>query len=102
MFGDQRYLHVLTHSFPTRPSADLAGMMEGGFQTQAEVGEEGGELGYRRHDPAPAGGAEREAPDPAVVLCDLADEGADVHQAALAGAERVGFSGFRKIGRAHV
>src|SRR3546814_6195004 len=70
-------------------------MMEGVFQTHAEVGEEGGELGYRRHDLAPAGGAEREAPDPAVVLCDLADEGADVHQAALAGAERVGFSGFR-------
>src|SRR3546814_5677847 len=60
-----------------------AWMMEGVFQTHAEVGEEGGELGYRRHDLAPAGGAEREAPDPAVVLCDLADEGADVHQAAL-------------------
>src|SRR3546814_13313940 len=77
-------------------SSDLAAgdidawMMEGVFQTHAEVGEEGGELGYRRHDLAPAGGAEREAPDPAVVLCDLADEGADVHQAALAGAEQLG------------
>src|SRR3546814_14866687 len=45
-----------------------AWMMEGAFQTHAEVGEDGGELGYPRPDLAPAGAAESDAPDPAVAL----------------------------------
>src|SRR3546814_12954089 len=76
-----------------------AWMMEGVFQTHAEVGEEGGELGYRRHDLAPAGGAEREEPDHAVVIRDLADAGAEGTQAARAGADRKsGVSGRRGRG----